>query len=308
MQAAEMRPMTLGEILDRTFSLYRNHFVLFIGIAALPNLVVLLMNLIVQGINAALVSTTSSGGGDSGTVDIATGPSTTPVLLGVIAAAGFSILLLVVYWVALVFSQAATVFAVSDVHLGRATSIGQSYARVKGHFWQMVGVMISVGLRVILGFLLLILPGIYLMLKYALAVPAAVLEDVNSSTALDRSSTLTEGTMGRIFLVFVLVWVLSLVAAGIFQGPILVAMVATGGWGSEPPVWLQTFSHLAEFLSNSLVGPVITIALALLYYDERVRKEAFDLQMMMQSLDGAPASGAPTIPSGGGIGTPRQFS
>jgi hypothetical protein len=39
--ATLLRPLTTGELLDRTFSLYRNHFVLFVGISALPHLCVL---------------------------------------------------------------------------------------------------------------------------------------------------------------------------------------------------------------------------------------------------------------------------
>lgn len=44
---------------------------------------------------------------------------------------------------------------------------------------------------------------------------------------------------------------------------------------------------------QSLVGPLLTIALTLLYYDQRVRKEGFDLQLMMSNLEGAaPAAAA----------------
>ncbi len=39
--ATVLRPLTTGELLDRTFSLYRSHFVLFLGIFALPHLGVL---------------------------------------------------------------------------------------------------------------------------------------------------------------------------------------------------------------------------------------------------------------------------
>jgi len=39
--ATALRPLSTGELLDRTFSLYRNHFVLFVGIFALPHLCVL---------------------------------------------------------------------------------------------------------------------------------------------------------------------------------------------------------------------------------------------------------------------------
>ena len=52
-------------------------------------------------------------------------------------------------------------------------------------------------------------------------------------------------------------------------------------------------AHLvAMFISQCLVGPLATIAFSLLYYDERVRKEAFDLQLMMQALDAPALQGA----------------
>src|ERR1700682_966901 len=41
-----LRPLSLGEILDRTFSLYRRHFLLFIGITGLPHLMILALNLV----------------------------------------------------------------------------------------------------------------------------------------------------------------------------------------------------------------------------------------------------------------------
>ena len=45
---------------------------------------------------------------------------------------------------------------------------------------------------------------------------------------------------------------------------------------------------VAGFLTNSLVGPLLTIAFTLIYYDLRVRKEGFDLQLMMTSLGASP--------------------
>ena len=46
MQQIDLRPLSLGEILDRTFSLYRRHFLLFLGIAAIPHLLTLALNLV----------------------------------------------------------------------------------------------------------------------------------------------------------------------------------------------------------------------------------------------------------------------
>jgi hypothetical protein len=48
---------------------------------------------------------------------------------------------------------------------------------------------------------------------------------------------------------------------------------------------LQAISAVCVFISTSLVGGLATIALSLLYYDQRIRKEGFDLQLMMASLE-----------------------
>jgi hypothetical protein len=53
-----------------------------------------------------------------------------------------------------------------------------------------------------------------------------------------------------------------------------------------------TLIYAAGFVSGSLTGPLATIGISLLYYDERVRKEAFDLQLMMLSLEPSPTSAA----------------
>lgn len=47
---------------------------------------------------------------------------------------------------------------------------------------------------------------------------------------------------------------------------------------------MQIWQLMASFLASTLAGPIATIAIALIYYDERVRKEAFDLQLMMEAI------------------------
>jgi hypothetical protein len=53
-----------------------------------------------------------------------------------------------------------------------------------------------------------------------------------------------------------------------------------------------TLIYAAGFLSGTVTGPLVTIGISLLYYDERVRKEAFDLQFMRLSLEPSPTSDA----------------
>jgi hypothetical protein len=52
------------------------------------------------------------------------------------------------------------------------------------------------------------------------------------------------------------------------------------------------------FIAGTLAAPIATIALALVYYDQRVRKEAFDLQLMMEAIGQEPQSQSAAAPIG----------
>jgi hypothetical protein len=47
---------------------------------------------------------------------------------------------------------------------------------------------------------------------------------------------------------------------------------------------LEIWADVCQFLSSVIAGPIAAIAIALFYIDERIRKEAFDLQVMMESI------------------------
>jgi hypothetical protein len=118
-----------------------------------------------------------------------------------------------------------------------------------------------------------------------------ILEGKGATDAMSRSSDLTKGDRGRVFVVWLLFIVLSIGISWLLQWPILLAagVGSQGGLLRTTAAW-QVASHTATFISECLVGPLGTIAFSLIYYDERVRKEAFDLQLMMMTID------APTLP------------
>ena len=73
----------------------------------------------------------------------------------------------------------------------------------------------------------------------------------------------------------------------LFQMPFLV-LITLNGKNSPLFVLWTVLMQVGNFIASVLVAPVSTIGFALFYYDQRVRKEAFDLQMMMQALGGDP--------------------
>jgi membrane-anchored glycerophosphoryl diester phosphodiesterase (GDPDase) len=130
-----------------------------------------------------------------------------------------------------------------------------------------------------------ILVGVVLYVRYALAVPACVLEDIKARQAIRRSIRLSLGSRGRIFVIYVLMLVVSYIIAFLFLIPVsMLGRVI----GRSSPALLTALSGLAGFLAGALAGPIATIALSLVYYDQRVRKEAFDIELMVAALDGAP--------------------
>ena len=111
---------------------------------------------------------------------------------------------------------------------------------------------------------------------------------------MSRSSALTKGSRGRIFVIWLLFVVLAFGIGMLVQWPIqLGAGVGARSALRHVALGWQVASLVATFLSECLVGPLITIAFSLVYYDQRVRKEAFDLQLMMTTLDASDLQSAP---------------
>lgn len=287
MSSADLRPLGLGELLDRTFTLYRNHFWLFVGIMAVPQLLVLAIGLVGVAFGSIVPSPVRQG-----FLDTVPGPGVAVIVGGVL----FGILLAFAFLAVYVLAQAATVSAVSEIYLGRTTSVRQAYARVRRKVWRLIGVLLLISLMVGAGTILLIVPGILALLATSLAVPALVLEDCSPTAAIGRSMDLTKGQWGRIFLIFALFILLSWVALLILEFPFSIAHAILLKQGEQSSV-LAALSQLGNSLASVLVGPLGTIAFALVYYDVRVRKEAFDLQVMMAALGpatpGEPASMEP---------------
>lgn len=275
MREVDLRPMTLGEVLDRTFNLYKSNFWLFAGIIALPFLVLLLINIGIVSLG-------------TGARVVAAGTARSSGLLASMIGGGITFGLL--YLFLLGAAQAATVFAVSDLYLGRPTGLRDCYKRVGAKAIRVILILILTGLVVAVGFMLLIIPGIILLCRTAVAVPASMLEHSKSIRSIERSMELTKGFSGQIFVIFLMVWVLTWLVAVIFETPFafLVQAQHTVSFGT------LILQHLSSFVSQVLVGPIGTIAFSLMYYNLRVRKEAFDIQHLMASLG---PSTSPTAPS-----------
>ena len=238
------------------------------------------------------------------------------------------VIVVVAYAFAYAAALGATTFALSRLHLGQSATIRGAYESMRGHVWRLlkllalvwlwifgpfvlvgVGVVAVAGLPVaasgtrilaallLVGLFVLAVPlAIWMALRYGVAVPALLLENLTARQALKRSALLTQGYKGRLFLIGFLMTLIAAVVALVFEGPLSVALAMLASKGGQISAWLLAAISVAGSLSRALSGPLLTIGIALAYYDLRVRKEGFDLQLMVAALGDAgpaPPSSAP---------------
>ena len=114
-----------------------------------------------------------------------------------------------------------------------------------------------------------------------------------SRASMRRSKALTYDRRGRIFVIYLLIVILTWVVKIVCQTPFYIIL---GLRTSRSPWLLNQTARLIQvggtFLSASLIGALLTIAITLIYYDERVRREGLDLQLMMSAAESAHEAGA----------------
>ncbi len=269
MAALDLRPLSLGELLDRTFFLYRRNFLLFIGIAAIPYLFVLAIvffpGLFFYGLpGRAAVSSSAQ-------------------IAGMIVGGILLFASAIAVFVAFLYSAGASVMAVSEIYAGRITTIRGAFRMVRGKAGAIFGVMVLSGLILMGGLLALVIPGLYLLCRIPVATAATLVEDVGPAEAIRRSFDLTRGFAGRASLIYLLAAALTYGVGLLFQIPWFILMAMSGGQSHLTILW-TILGQVGNVLGGVLIAPVNAIAFTLFYYDLRVRKEAFDLQMMMQAI------------------------
>lgn len=315
-----LRPMSTSQVLDRTFFLYRKNFVLFAGIALVTPTLILIASL-AQVAMFGIPTAPSPAGGPAGMA----------AFFGRAAIGG--IITLIIYTIGYAITSGATVHAVSMLHLGRTTTIKESYERVKpiwgrlillvirislaamaplivgyvilvilaivivaitaaagvasGHSPSGVGMAAGVGLGILVVFVGLLGAGVWGVIvycRYALAVPACTIENLPIKYALIRSRFLSKGNLGRVFAVYLLTAIMAFAIKALLQAPIYMSSGFSFRTGLHLSPALLAWTYASGFIGSMVAGPIAAIAMALVYYDERVRKEAFDLQVMMDSM------------------------
>jgi hypothetical protein len=280
---ADIRPMNFGEILDASLTIYRRHFGLFLKLAiatlSLPVcLAVYFGARFLESFNPQA-------------------PNVSTVLALVPVG--------VLYYLAALVLTAGTVRVISESYLGRSPVLGDALALGLSKLGSLVGVGLGKGIVLFLtviaasvltvalaalakggGAALVIGAGVvgatwfaaFVLCGYSLTTPVVVLEPLRSAfEAFGRSWELTRGFKFKVLMLsLVTLLITNTLPSLVFRG------LGAAFMRAAPPVGIALTA--ASYVLPLLLTPVFSAVITLMYYDFRVRREAFDLQMLSQQL------------------------
>ncbi len=182
--------------------------------------------------------------------------------------------------------------AVAEGWLGRQPDWRESLRFALRRALPLAWVSILYFFGVLLGALLIVLPGIWVAVAWSVVYPVVLVEDVRGRRALGRSRRLVRGRWWASFAVLLLGFLLAFIVGAIF-GFVFGVLSAV----NESLGFLIVTSTVANLLASVVTTPFQAALVTVLYFDLRVRKEGFDLQLLAQRIGvPRPAEGFPTQP------------
>ncbi len=160
--------------------------------------------------------------------------------------------------------------AIAEEAAGQDATIERSYRYGFARFGSILLVGLLVALAVTGGFILLVIPGFFILTRLSVSMPALVVEDRRGTEALSRSWNLVKGHGWHVFGTLVITWLLMGVVSSILTLPF-------GGSG-----WFV--QSLASAVATVLTLPYTTLVTVLIYLDLRARKEQIDVLRLRAEL------------------------
>lgn len=303
-----LRPLGVGEILDGAVSTMRTHWRTVLGISLVVALIMNVSLVLLQGfvLNDTVVQTTIND------------PNATPAealhaLRDTMVGAGVAS---VIRTIAMIIATALLTTITSRAVLGKTVTTGESWREARPQILKLFGLLILLGLifvgviftGALPGLLVLIAGGsdnagsallslgilgagivvTWLFIRFYLAVPALMLERQGIVKSLKRSAKLVRGSWWRVFGIMLLTLLITGIVAAIVTIPFTAIGAAVSGDSVDnvlgtsggPVSWASLIIRgIGTLIGTALTLPISAGATVLLYIDQRIRREALDLEL-----------------------------
>jgi hypothetical protein len=303
--AMPLRPLGLGDIYDAAFRIIRFNPKATVGSAVLVATVAWLVPVVVTALLSFTLDLSLDISGSGGSSDVVGLVGS----LGSLAVAG----MLVGFGTILVTGMIAHVAAAAAV--GRRLTLGEAWGATRGKRWRLIGMAFLLGVAVLLLMAIYALLWVLVVVAagertlpivlwgvlsvpafgclmvffwvrvYYLPVPALMLEPVGVVGALGRGFALTRKQFWRTFGIALLTLLVVGIASNFIGIPIgIIGQVIGIAAGPQYALLVLVVTQaLTQVVSAAFVTPFTAAVTSLQYLDQRMRKEAYDVELMQQA-------------------------
>jgi len=305
--AIPLRPLGLGNIYDGAFRIIRFNPKATVGSAVLVTAVAMIIPIVVSVVVAFTVGTGISAEGQSAE-DLSTGEA-----LGLLGSFGSLLLGVYAAQLGIVFVIGMIAHVTRAAAVGRRLSLAEAWAATHGKRWRLLGQALLVGLvstvAIVLVVLLVVLVAVltgdvlvtvlvglaatfgsiplfvWLWVRVVyLATPALMLEPIGVFGSFGRTWRLTAGQFWRTFGIGLLTLLIVQVAGGILTTPVTIGGQLLAVVLPEYSVLVLVLTQaIALIIQNAFVAPFTAAVTSLQYLDQRMRKEAYDVELMREA-------------------------
>ncbi|WP_406008597.1 glycerophosphoryl diester phosphodiesterase membrane domain-containing protein [Streptomyces sp. NBC_00637] len=319
-----LRPLAVGEILDGAVATMRTYWRTVLGISLTVAVVTQVFVVLLQGLVLDASTDTTALGDPSATADEQLGA------MGDALRASGPVLLITL--IGTITATALLTAVTSRAVLGKPVTLGEAWRDARPQVLKLFGLIFLLMLIAAATVLVCLLPGILvsaagnsdagaalkafgilasivvvlgLLIRLSLASPALMLEKQSIKKALGRSAKLTRGSWWRVFGIQLLALIIANIVAMIVVVPFAVLGSALSDGGISGMVDASNdygWTYLIVAGIGSVLGSMITFPISagvtvLLYVDQRIRREALDLDLARAAgLQGYGASAPGTTP------------
>lgn len=302
-----LRPLGVGEILDGAVSTMRAHWRTVLGISLAIAVVTEIMVILLQGLVLKGSTDTEALSDPSATVDELTNALGDALL--------DSSVVLVFTLLGTIVATALLTMVTSRAVLGKPVSASEAWRDARPQLLRLIGLTLLLPLIAMAVVTVGVLPGllvslagggqagtsltvlgglaagvvaIWLTIRFTLASPALMLEKQGVIKSLSRSAKLVRGSWWRVFGIQLLATILANVVASIILIPFSFLAMTLSGDGSGSVLngtagdvgWtFLIVSGIGSVIGTMLTFPIMAGVTVLLYIDQRIRREALDLEL-----------------------------
>jgi hypothetical protein len=185
----------------------------------------------------------------------------------------FAVMFLTSLWFSL--AGAAIIAAAAQAYRGETVDVGAAFGEVFARPFSILYGAILKGLAVFLGAILLLVGALYFYATYFALPTTIVVEKLSGSQGVERARQLASGYRWHALKPLALMWILYMVVYG------AAGLIAVMLLGADNPVMVDIFSMII----TTVIYPIISITEMLVYFDIRIRKEGYDVEVMAAQLD-----------------------